>query len=102
MLGIGKKKTTNNPIAGNQQSLYDNKQSLIDDGSVHNQIMQQAMEEDKQTKFLQSQQQQQQVEKQFQPQTTIQNYQQNPQQATIEQSPTTKEYEGVSNFSIYR
>ena len=61
MFGIGKKKKANNTTSNNQKSLYstDNKQSLIDENYVHNQLMQQAKNEDQQTKFLQVQQEQQ-------------------------------------------
>ena len=84
MLGIGKKKKENNITSNDQKSLYstDNKQSLIDENYVHNQLMQQAKNEEQQTKFLQVQSPQQQV--------TVQTIQQ-----PVETTPTTKEYADI-------
>ena len=104
MFGIGKKKKANNTTSNNQKSLYstDNKQSLIDENYVHNQLMQQAKNEDQQTKFLQVQQ-----EQQVQQQQQIQQVQQQQQQQATTQvaqqqveTPTTKEYADIpTNYS---
>ena len=102
MFGIGKKRAPESPGNNNQQSLYnnDNSQSLIDESYVHNKIMQQAIADDQQhTKFLQSQQQQSQVQQQFQPQ---QKQQPTNQISNIDVIPTTKEYDGSSNYSNKR
>ena len=104
MFGIGKKKKANNTTTNDQKSLYstDNKQSLIDENYVHNQLMQQAKNEDQQTKFLQVQQEQQ-VHQQQQIQQVQQQQQQ---QATTQvaqqqvETPTTKEYADIpTNYS---
>ena len=104
MFGIGKKKKANNTTSNNQKSLYstDNKQSLIDENYVHNQLMQQAKNEDQQTKFLQVQQ-----EQQVQQQQQIQQVQQQQQQQATTQAAqqqvetlTTKEYADIpTNYS---
>ena len=101
MLGIGKKKASNSTGTSNQQSLYnnDNNQSLLDENYVHNQIMQQAIADDQQANFLQAQQQ---IQQPIQPQTNVQIQKQANQQSTVDVTPTTREYEGVSNFSKKR
>ena len=80
MFGISKKNEINSTHNNGQNNLY----------STNNQINQQAVADARQAKFLHVQQQQNQVQNLSQ---------QAIQQSTMNSVPTTKEYEGVSNFS---